>query len=129
MKCRKVITLSLMTTVVALGLSLCIGTSAWAQAAGPCAPDVAKLCSTVKPGGGRIVECLRSHAAEVSAACTARMTALTAQLVDTQVACWDDIEQLCPGVQPGQARQMECLKEHQANISAECKEAVAKLLR
>jgi hypothetical protein len=34
-----------------------------------CKPDVARLCSGVAPGGGRIVACLQSHPAEISPAC------------------------------------------------------------
>src|SRR5215813_9724219 len=34
-----------------------------------CQPDVAKFCSDVQPGGGRIVACLKQHASELSDAC------------------------------------------------------------
>jgi hypothetical protein len=33
---------------------------------------VAKLCSDVQPGDGRIAACLKQHAAEVSDACRAQ---------------------------------------------------------
>ena len=38
-----------------------------------CAPDIQKLCPDVKPGGGRIIQCLRSHATEVSDPCKTAM--------------------------------------------------------
>ena len=34
-----------------------------------CQPDVARLCSDVKPGGRRIAACLCEHASELSEAC------------------------------------------------------------
>lgn len=36
-----------------------------------CREDARKLCSDVKPGGGRIVRCLRAHKSELSQECTA----------------------------------------------------------
>jgi hypothetical protein len=41
----------------------------------PCRADVEKLCSGIKPGGGRIVACLHEHAADVSPACHDAMAA------------------------------------------------------
>jgi hypothetical protein len=36
-----------------------------------CRPDVERLCKDVKPGGGRIRECLKAHAPELSDTCKA----------------------------------------------------------
>jgi hypothetical protein len=59
----------------------CIGTVALAQAQQPappanmgairaaCKDDIKKLCADVKPGGGRIKDCMVAHKDELSPAC------------------------------------------------------------
>lgn len=39
-----------------------------------CGADAQKLCADVKPGGGRVVQCLRSHEGELSDACRGAIT-------------------------------------------------------
>lgn len=39
-------------------------------------------------------------------------------------ACRQDVQTLCPGVQRGGGRIMECLKSHETEISAGCKAAM-----
>jgi hypothetical protein len=41
-------------------------------------------------------------------------------------ACKADVERLCAGVQRGGGRIRECLKQHAAELSPECKAAAAK---
>jgi Cysteine rich repeat len=43
-----------------------------------CMGDAKKFCSGIQPGGGRIVQCLRSHDAELASACRDGLTAIKA---------------------------------------------------
>jgi hypothetical protein len=39
-----------------------------------CGEDIKKLCQNVKPGEGRIVQCLEQHQSEVSQTCNELLT-------------------------------------------------------
>lgn len=87
---------------------------------GPCTEDAKKLCSNVKPGGGRIYQCLTSHDADLTPACRDHIAQAKARYDQFQQACKSDAEQLCKGVKPGQGRILSCLKSHEANLSPAC---------
>ncbi len=89
---------------------------------GACAGDVATLCKDEKPGGGRIVACLKAHEASVSAACKEHLAEVKGAMNGAQRACQDDVERFCPEVKPGKGRIFDCLHQHQANLSGECQE-------
>jgi hypothetical protein len=43
-----------------------------------------------------------------------------------RAACQADAAKLCSGIQPGGGRIIGCLKQNEAQVSASCKEAIAK---
>jgi hypothetical protein len=47
-----------------------------------CRDDVRSFCADVKPGGGRIVQCLQTHQAQISPACKTAMTTKTGAPLD-----------------------------------------------
>ncbi len=96
-----------------------------AQTAGPatrpCADDAAKFCKDVKPGGGRMARCLKEHENELSPACKEHVAAVKQRAKEVRAACEDDVMQFCKDVQPGQGRIAQCLKQHENELSVDCK--------
>ncbi len=111
----------IITVVVAMGLGLWAATTV-AQGLGPCAEDVAKFCKDVQPGGGRMAQCLKAHENELSGACKEHIAQIKQRGREFQEACQDDVRKFCKDVKPGSGRIMHCLKEHQDELSPECKE-------
>ena len=50
-------------------------------------------------------------------------------MADAQAACAGDVQKLCAGVPSGGGRIVACLKQHQAEVSDGCKQAIAKAMR
>jgi hypothetical protein len=111
------------------GALLAAGAYAGAQqetiARGACQPDVERLCTGVQPGQGRIATCLMDKQAELSPECTQEIAQMRARAKAFAQACKGDIEKHCKGMRPGGGKLATCLKEHQAQLSAGCKEAFA----
>ena len=49
-------------------------------------------------------------------------------LSEARAACATDVQNLCAGVEPGGGRILACLKQHKAQVSDPCRQAVAKAL-
>ena len=91
---------------------------------GACKDDVKKFCKDVKPDGkGAIMECMKSHAAELSAGCKAqheKMMAMFGKMKELETACASDIKVLCPN--EGDRKTMHCLHENGDKVKdAGCK--------
>jgi hypothetical protein len=54
---------------------------------GACAADIKAKCADVKPGGGRIKDCVKTHAADFS----------EARIAEISKACTTDVKESCPG--------------------------------
>jgi hypothetical protein len=94
--------------------------NAYAQEQLICADDIEKYCKEIKPGGGRILNCLKSHETELSISCKAKIEELKGIIKDAEQACSGDITQFCKEVQPGGGRIIKCLREHDKELSSSC---------
>ena len=106
-------------------LGIAMGASA-AQTAKPCRDDAAKLCPDVKPSGGAVAKCLKEHSSELSPACKDNMAKAKKKAQEFKQACKDDAKNLCKGVKQGGGKIMQCLKQHESELSPACKEKMAK---
>jgi hypothetical protein len=109
-----------------LFLSPCSVITANAQGTGPCAEDMEKFCKGVEPGGGRIYNCFKEHAKELSPACQEHIKEMKAKVREAKKECADDVDKFCQDVKAGSGRIAKCLKQHENELSTECKEVMAK---
>ena len=92
----------------------------------PCAEEISKYCKEVKPGGGRILDCLNEHQQDLSASCKNKLEEAKKRLMEAQKACTGDMEKFCKDVQPGGGRILKCLREHTEELSPACREVIEK---
>ena len=113
-----------LTLIAALGAVLLMTHSAFAAStlAKACAADIKAQCADVKPGGGRLKDCVKSHFSDLSADCQVAIVRAAA----VAKACKADVKQFCADVKPTKGAIAGCMKEHTAEVSDSCKDAMAK---
>lgn len=96
-----------------------------------CQAEVETYCSQVTPGGGRLLACFAAHEDKLSGECSkalygfsTELEAFTRALAFAANACYEDITRLCADVESGEGRVANCLLENQAEVSADCLEAM-----
>jgi hypothetical protein len=94
--------------------------------AGPCAEDIAKFCKDVQPGGGRIVACMKRNEASLSPACRQHIAQVKERAQEARAACHDDVLRFCGDVEPGQGRIVACLKQHEQDLTSDCRAEFAR---
>jgi len=92
----------------------------------PCAEEISKYCKEVKPGGGRILDCLNEHQKDLSVSCKKKLEESKKRLMKAQQACTGDMEKFCKDVQPGGGRILKCLREHTQELSPACSQEIEK---
>lgn len=111
--------------VLAAAACLSIATGARAeQDAKPCADDAARLCKGVQQGEGRIAKCMKEHESELSPGCKKNVGKLKEKVKDFKEACKEDAGKLCKDTKPGGGRILQCLKQHEGELSAACKDSM-----
>jgi hypothetical protein len=90
----------------------------------PCAEDLANFCKDVRPGGGRIISCLKEHESELTPVCKDKLEEVRKRLEKAKRICSNDIEKFCKGVKEGEGRIARCLGTHVTELSPACAEQV-----
>ena len=92
------------------------------RSVGVCVTDIKAKCAGVQPGEGRIRDCVKTHAAEFSDPCKARL----ARVAEISKACAADIKENCAGKEKRKGSVRACIQKIIGNIkSDQCKEALA----
>jgi hypothetical protein len=96
-----------------------------------CSQDIERFCSTVTPGGGRLLACIAAHQDQVTRDCLAllydRTTDLSAfanTISFVATACGPEIDAHCGDVEPGEGRITRCLADPDVPVTPSCRGAL-----
>ena len=92
----------------------------------PCAAEIQTYCGVVQPGGGRIMQCLKTNEGKLSMACAERLHDLQEALSGPLGACQDDWVAYCyqPRGLPAREDMIRCLETHHGQLSSACQKAL-----
>ncbi len=92
-----------------------------------CAKELKAHCSTVKPGRGRLVSCMKAHEDKLSNQCIYALNranyylqALAMNIKYVVLQCRSDAVKLCPDVEIGEGRVLDCLAKNKAKVGKAC---------
>ena len=92
-----------------------------------CSKEINAYCSSVTPGGGRLVSCARAHEDKLSSECIYSLNragfwleSLARTLTYVASQCASDTLKFCPDVQLGEERVLNCLSENKASLNKFC---------
>ena len=119
-------------TGVVLAVTLIWAATAYGEEPnGACAGDIQRLCPDLRPGGGRLIACLRQHAKELAPQCKDAFAAMAHAEAGTQSrarrwfrTCKAEIATYCKNVPAGEGRIAQCLESHAAQLSRACQSAL-----
>lgn len=97
----------------------------------PCRSDVESFCRQAQGDPKAATDCLLDHQQEISDACYDKLKQQLSRSGGetksaTGRACRQDAETLCKGIQPGGGRIVNCLLDHQKELSDACYDQLAK---
>lgn len=99
-----------------------------------CADDLAKFCSSVTKGNGRVIHCMLAFEDQISTKCDYAVFAAQRNLqhaldrvAEVADACGAEIEKYCGTVPEGGGGIAQCLVKNKASIKKGCRAAVDKL--
>lgn len=99
-----------------------------------CSKEIAEFCGDVELGGGRMLNCLKSHNDELSIGCQGSLSEGMAT-VDTALGdanffgakCGRDLKNHCADVEPGKGEMLGCLTDKINFVTKRCVDALLEL--
>jgi len=106
-----------------------------AELAEGCGPEIEQFCNRVTLGEGRLAACFYAYEDQLSDQCHYTLYEVAAQLEAAAIVldyfvsqCGNDVVKLCPDVEPGDGRILECLAVQSTALSESCSTAIDTLL-
>jgi hypothetical protein len=98
-----------------------------ADALKDCSSELKTYCSSVTPGGGRLVSCAKAHEDKLSSKCISAINragfileTLARTLTYIASQCGADALKYCPEVNLGEERVLNCLSDNKAKLTKYC---------
>jgi hypothetical protein len=118
---------------------LMFGVSAFAADQNPCSEDIAKFCKNIEPGMVALMDCLEKHESELSSGCKAHEAKMLGQRVERaeqvgekvkfRQTCMNDMARFCNDADPEKGGMLNCLKQHEKELSTACDESVKAMVK
>jgi hypothetical protein len=89
-----------------------------------CKADQEKFCAGITAGGGKLRECFKQHASELSVECTAAIRTVRQARRNLGAACKADAEKFCSTVEKVPGAVAKCLNSHAAELEQACAAAL-----
>jgi hypothetical protein len=96
-----------------------------------CNSELTQYCAEVTPGEGRLLSCLYAYEDKLSGPCehalydaAARLERAISTITYVANECRTELETHCTGVEVGEGRVAQCLKDHAAELSPGCSQAL-----
>ena len=106
--------------------------AAWNKVENACSADVKSYCSSVTPGGGRLILCILAHDDKISDKCADTLLDVAdnidlavSNIARTADVCDEDIAKICANVDAGGGQIAQCLIDNQPKLSSNCRAEVA----
>jgi hypothetical protein len=104
------------------------------QVLGGCNTELARFCAEVTPDDGRLLACLYAHGDKLSRLCdyalydaAARLERAISAITYVASECRAELETHCAGVDVGEGRVAQCLKDHASELSPGCDQALTEV--
>ena len=99
-----------------------------------CNTELAQFCAEVAPGEGRLLACLYAHGDKLSRRCdyalynaAARLERAIGAMTYVVSECRAELETHCAGVDVGEGRVAQCLKDHASELGPACDQALTEV--